>query len=414
MKYFGTDGVRLIYSQTLVELAYKIGFSLGRNYDRILVATDTRESGVTIARSFISGAIKGGATVSYGGILPTPALAYAVRDGFYKIGAMITASHNPHEYNGIKLFDGEGYKLTEKELVKIENELDEIPFGETSFLSPEISTPKELYIQKIRKVPKPEKDISVLCDCANGATSVTAPVAFRQNGINCEFIGLSGIINSGVGVFFLDKAREIKKQRGLDLAFVFDGDGDRLIAIDEENKILDGDVILFILAKWLKSQNKLPQNIVVGTEYSSLALEESLKSENISLIRTKVGDKYIAEKMRREFLSLGGESSGHIIYNSTTGDGVRTALLLSYLASLSPLCKWRSGYVETQRAEVNFPYSDELWEELSAKTKSILESSNGKGLILLRKSGTEPLVRLLLESADESAFSEWKKLFKIV
>lgn len=412
MKYFGTDGVRMIYSEKLVILSYKIGFSIGKSYDRILVAQDTRESGTTIARAFVSGAIKGGATVRFAGVLPTPALAYAVRNGFYKIGAMITASHNPSEYNGIKLFDGDGYKLTEKELIKIENEIDSIPFGELCFLPSIIQTPQENYIEKITKQEKPLKNLRILIDNANGATKVTSPLAFGKLGIDCEFIGMDGIINDKVGVFFLEKAIKIKKEKNCDLAFVFDGDGDRIIAIDEENQILDGDMILYILAKWLQSENKLTLNTVVGTEYSSLGLEKSLQELNISLIRTKVGDKYISEKIRRDQLTLGGESSGHIIFNSTTGDGLKTALNLVYLASLSPLCKRKEGYKKTPRMEINLPYSDEKWTELSQKTKKLSSDKNGR--ILLRKSGTEPLIRLLFENTDESIFNDWKEIFEIL
>lgn len=412
MKYFGTDGVRFIYSNELVTLAYKIGYALAKSYDRIIVAVDTRDSSEQLALSFTSGAVKGGATVSYGGIMPTPTLAFAVRDGFYKIGAMITASHNPPEYNGIKLFDGEGYKLTEKELIKIENEIDKIDFGEFTFLPPKISLPIEMYIEKVTKIAKPQKPVKVLVDTASGATTVTAPKAFGELGIDADFIGLEGTINTGVGVFFVDKALEIKKEKNLDLAFIFDGDGDRIIAIDEENQILDGDIIIYILAKWLLSENKLVNNTVVGTVYSSLGLEKSLANLGINLIRTNVGDKYISEKLRRDQLSLGGESSGHIIYNSTTGDGLKTALLLTWLASVIPLSERRKGYYRTPKAEMNFPYSEELWNELSKKINEIKSISDSSGRILLRKSGTEPLIRLMFENTEESTFQKWKKLFE--
>lgn len=412
MKYFGTDGVRLIYSNELVTLAYKIGYALSKSYDRIIVAVDTRDSSEQLALSFTSGAVKGGATVSYGGIMPTPALAFAVRDGFYKIGAMITASHNPPEYNGIKLFDGEGYKLTEKELIKIEDEIDKIDFGNFTFLPPKISLPLELYIEKVTKIAKPQKKLKVLVDTASGATSVTAPKAFRKLGIDVEFIGLEGTINTGVGVFFVDKALEIKKEKDCDLAFIFDGDGDRIIAIDEENQILDGDVILYILAKWLSSENKLVNNTVVGTIYSSLGLEKSLAKLGITLIRTNVGDKYISERLRRDQLSLGGESSGHIIYNSTTGDGLKTALLLTWLSSIMPLSERRKGFLKTPKAEINFPYSTELWKELSEKVNELKSNSDCNSRVILRKSGTEPLIRLMFENTDENTFQKWKKLFE--
>lgn len=413
MKYFGTDGVRLIFSEKLVQLAFKIGYSLGKKYDSILVARDTRESGIILVRSFVGGAIKGGATVRYAGVLSTPALALCVRDGFFKIGAMITASHNPAEYNGIKLFDGEGFKLTEKELLRIECEIDEIPFDSLSLMPPIIQEPKEFYLEKIQNLPKPQKELSILCDCANGATANIAPKAFENMGIKCHFVGLDGVINKDVGVFFLDNATLIKKEKHCDLAFVFDGDGDRILAVDEEDTVLDGDVILYILAKWLKSENKLLHSTVVGTTYSSLALEKSLERENINFLRTDVGDKFISEKMRRESLILGGESSGHIIYNSTTGDGVKTALLLSFLASLSPLAERKKGFLKTNRLELTYPKTDELWETLSQKAKLIDEENDKNGRILLRKSGTEPVIRLMIEHLNESVFESWKTIFNI-
>lgn len=413
MKYFGTDGVRLIFSEKLISLSFKIGFSLGRNYDSILVAHDTRESGVILARAFVGGAIKGGATVRYGGVLSTPCLATAVREGFFKVGAMITASHNPSEYNGIKLFDGEGFKLTEKELLRIEREIDEIPFDGLSLLPPLLSTPKEIYLEKLQNLPKPQKELTILCDCSNGATSEIAPKAFEGIGVQTHFIGLHGIINKDVGVFHLENALKTKKEKGCDLAFVFDGDGDRILAIDEDDEIIDGDVILFILAKWLKSQNKLASSTVVGTNFSSLALDKSLEKENITLLRTEVGDKFISETLRRELLTLGGESSGHIIYNSTTGDGVKTAILLSFLASLSPLAERKKGFLKTFRQEFTFQRKEDLFQTLSKKVELIEKEKDKNGRILLRISGTEPVIRLLIEHKERSIFESWKTMFDI-
>ncbi len=413
MKYFGTDGIRELFSESLVEKVYKVGYSFSKSFDVILVAKDTRESGEKLALAFISGAVAGGATTVYAGILSTPALSFAVRNGYYKGGAMITASHNPSEYNGIKLFDGEGYKLCEGELNLIEEDLDRIPLGRFFFLPPISDRPKELYLDFLRNLSKPETPLSVLIDCANGATADIAKKAFSTEYFSPTFIGTEGIINENCGVFYVEKARDIKKQMGLDLAFIFDGDGDRIVVVDEENEILDGDIILYILAKWLFESDKLKRRKVVGTVYSSIGLEKSLKNLEIDFERTKVGDRFIAEVLRREFLPLGGESSGHIIYNQTTGDGVRIALFLSWLSSIKPLSKRKAGYIYSKRKTFDIDYNDSLYSRLTNLEKEF-NSNHTDSRILVRKSGTEPKIRILIESENEKELEEGVDLLQIV
>lgn len=405
MKYFGTDGTRAIFDDNFLLLAYKIGFVLGSKDNSILIATDTRESGKLVADAFISGAKKNLSSVTYSGIMPTPALSVATRKGTFDFGVMITASHNPKEYNGIKIFDRNGYKLSDDCLAEIEKKIDESPVGEIFPGEKESALPLSVYFESLKNIPRPVKPLKILVDCAAGATVKTVGM-FEQFASELVLTGTDGFINDGSGVFFVEQAKEKKKQTNADLAFVFDGDGDRVICIDENDEIINGDVILYILSKYLLRQGRLKSKTVVGTVYSSVALERSLNVLGVSLVRTAVGDKYVSETMRKYRLPLGAESSGHVILNTTTGDGLRTALLLTYLASIIPLNERKSGFMSGFVVEKTYPFDYNLYTKLkndSEKYKSFL-GKNGR--IIIRKSGTEPIIRVLAESDEEKKIDE--------
>lgn len=405
MKYFGTDGFRAIFDDKFLETAYKTGYALSSVYKSFLVARDTRESGELVAKAFISGAIKNGATVSYAGILPTPALSVAVKNDFYEIGVIITASHNPKEYNGIKIFDGNGYKLSDNALKELEIKIDESPVGDYFYLPPTSKTALSTYLDSLKRIPKPKKPLKVLVDCSAGATVRTAKI-FEEFGLNTVYIGTSGTINENSGVFFVDNAVKIKKEVGADLAFVFDGDGDRVICIDENNEILNGDAILYILTKYLIKQGGLKKKTVVGTVYSSVALERSLNVLGVTLVRTSVGDKYVSDTMKKFSYPLGAESSGHVIFNVTTGDGVRTALILCYLASVVPLKERKTGFMHGIVKELTYPFGEESYKKLKSYAENYKSTFGKNGRMLVRKSGTEPIIRVLLESDDESIIAK--------
>lgn len=405
MKYFGTDGTRAIFNDEFLALAYKIGFVLSSTGNSILVAVDTRESGELVAEAFISGAKENLSKVVFGGIMPTPALSVATKKGNFDYGVMITASHNPKEYNGIKIFDKNGYKLSDETLGKIEKKIDEVSVKSFSHFESISDKPLSIYLESLNNIPKPKKTVKVLVDCANGSTIKTAK-AFEGFASELVLTGTQGFINENSGVFFVEQAIEKKKEANADIGFVFDGDGDRVICIDENDEILNGDIILYILSKYLLRQGLLKAKAVVGTVYSSVALERSLNVLGVSLIRTAVGDKYVSETMRKLRLPLGAESSGHVIFNATTGDGLRTALLLTYLASIVPLKDRKSGFVSSVISERNYPFDIKLYTKLKADSEKYKNSLGRNGRIIIRKSGTEPIIRVLVESDEEKILDE--------
>lgn len=413
MKYFGTDGIRRLFSEELIQIATKVGYALSKFADNILIAEDTRYTSPILRNAFTSGAIHGGATVTFAGIMPTPALSQAVRKGYYDAGVMITASHNPKEYNGIKIFDKNGFKIGDNTILEIENILDNAPRIDDVIMPPRIDIERENYIDVLAKRLNPQKSLSVLLDCGNGATMTTAPFVFNNPNVTINVIGMEGDINDGCGVFFLEKAKAKKMEFGTDLAFVFDGDGDRIMCIDEENEIIDGDIILYILAKEYMCKGELTEKTVAGTLFSSLALENSLKNIGVKLIRSQVGDRFLVDEMTKQDLRLGSEPSGHVVIDSNTGDGVKTAVILTNLASSIPLSVRKKGYLVTHISEMSLPYSDEAWDYVKIEAENFEKGRNNNRL-LVRRSGTEPIIRILIESEssalNDTIFEKFHKL----
>jgi phosphoglucosamine mutase len=415
---FGTDGVRGVANEGLIpEDALRLGLAVARIFGGpILIGRDTRLSGGMLSCSLAAGAASGGAKVVDLGILPTPGVAaLAPRLGAAAAG-VVSASHNPFSDNGIKFFSGEGRKLSDTEEREIESLTEdtnlERPTGSGIGTVETLGDAARLYTEGILgRLRPPVRGAKVLLDCANGAAYETAPLAFGELGVELAVVGdePTGMnINAGCGsthIHSLDAS-------GHDVAFAFDGDADRVLAVDEKGEVVDGDRIIAILARDLKERGALAGGVVV-TVMSNLGFFKAMESLNILCEVTPVGDSHVAETMRERGASVGGEQSGHVILSehAATGDGLVTALaLLDVMA--------RSGKPLSELARVMEVYPQKLInvavrDAASAKTVAALgtversvseaESRLGEeGRILLRPSGTEPVVRVMVEHADEA------------
>lgn len=427
-RMFGTDGVRGIANRELTaELAYNLGragayiLTEGSHKPKILVGKDTRISGDMLEAALVAGILSVGAEAVILGVIPTPAVAHLVRKYNADAGIMISASHNPVEYNGIKFFDNRGYKLQdelEDEIQKvIENECKEVscPTGikvgkksiEVGALDDYIKFAKSTVATKLT-------GLKVALDCANGAAYKAAVNTFRSLGaevfvINDNPDGTN--INEGCGSTHLEELMDYVVRKGCDIGFAFDGDADRCLAVDEKGKSINGDFILALCAKHLKEINRLKDNTMVVTVMSNLGLDIACNKMGINFIKTKVGDRYVLEEMIKEKYVLGGEQSGHIIFldYNTTGDGLVTALQIAAIVkkenkSLSELC---SIMKELPQVLVNATVPNEKMniykedKEIINEIDRIEKLLHGNGRVLIRPSGTEPLVRVMLEGENQ-------------
>jgi phosphoglucosamine mutase len=396
-RYFGTDGVRGIVGQDLTpELVEQLGraATLWSDGGRVFVGRDTRGSGEELEEAFGRGVVAAGGNAVLAGVLPTPAVALLALD----LGAVISASHNPPEYNGVKLFDGRGRKLTDAAEEEIEA-LFEVPFTGSPGEVDRVGVAEESYLEHI--VERFGTDLSglkIVVDCANGAYSGLAPTAFERLGaevtaIGCDPDGTN--INVGCGATDLSTLQQTVTSSGANLGVAFDGDGDRMLAVDARGEVVDGDQILAILML------HLGVDLVAVTVMANLGLHRLAEEHGIRVVTTDVGDRYVVEALRREEGVLGGEQSGHIIYlrDHVTGDGLAAALLL---------CGALEGRTLEEAAAVmpRFPQAKEnirvASKELPAAVREEVERLNarldGSGRVLVRASGTEPLIRVLAEA----------------
>ncbi|WP_446897952.1 phosphoglucosamine mutase [Clostridium sp. LBM24168] len=433
-RMFGTDGVRGIANKELTcELAYKLGkagacvLTEGARSPKILVGMDTRISGYMLEGALVSGILSVGAKAVCVGIIPTPAIAYLTKKYGADAGVVISASHNPVEYNGIKFFNGQGYKLSDELEDKIQ-QLIESDFRGISILTGEKIGVKTNKIYKALtdyiEFAKSTIDINltglkVALDCANGASSKTSVKAFKEMGadvyvINNDPDGIN--INKNCGSTHPEELMDYVVKKNCDLGLAFDGDADRCLAVDEKGNLVSGDFIIGIIGKYLKLKNKLNKNSVVVTVMSNLGLDIALSGENIKTIKTKVGDRYVLEEMRRNGYVLGGEQSGHIImldYN-TTGDGLVTALKIASIVKESgqTLSELASFIKELPQVLVNAKVPNDRKkiyiedDEIVSEIKKVEEKLNGCGRVLIRPSGTEPLVRVMLEGKIQSEIDD--------
>ncbi|MGM0904652.1 phosphoglucosamine mutase [Mesobacillus maritimus] len=425
-KYFGTDGVRGVANSELTpELAFKLGrfggYVLTKDKERpkVLIGRDTRISGHMLEGALVAGLLSIGAEVMRLGVISTPGVSYLTKALGAQAGVMISASHNPVADNGIKFFGPDGFKLSDEQELEIEGlmdlEEDQLPrpVGANLGQVNDYFEGGQKYLQYLKQTVDEEfSGIHVALDCAHGATSSLAMHLFADLDADISTMGASpnGLnINDGVGSTHPEGLAAYVKEKGADVGLAFDGDGDRLIAIDENGQVVDGDQIMYICAKYLNEKNRLKQNTVVSTVMSNLGFYKALESKGIKSVPTAVGDRYVVEEMKRNGYNLGGEQSGHIIFldYNTTGDGLLTGLQLVNIMKLTEkrLSELAAEMKKFPQVLVNVRVVDKHHvtdnEKVSEVIKQVEEEMNGNGRILVRPSGTEPLVRVMAEAPTE-------------
>jgi len=427
-RLFGTDGVRGVANEELtIELAMALGkygahvITKGKDKAKILVGKDTRISGDLLEYALISGILSTGCDVVRVGVIPTPAIAKLVKTLNADAGVMISASHNPVTFNGIKFFNEKGLKLSDE----IENEIELCINDQKQLHNPtglllghvkEYSDAEELYVKYIVETLEGMtfEGIKVAIDCANGSASTVAPKTLNDLGakvysIHHEPDGTN--INENCGSTHLNDLKKFVKVVKADIGLAFDGDADRLLAIDENGDLVDGDKIMAICGKYLAEKGHLKDNTIVSTVMSNLGFDIALKENEMQSVKTQVGDRYVLEEMLANDYQLGGEQSGHIIFleHNTTGDGLLTAVqLLRVLKdtskSLSELASMMTVYPQVlKNAHVanDKKYRFNENQAVSERIREIEEMFHGKGRVLIRPSGTEPLVRVMIEGQNQ-------------
>ncbi|MGG1290478.1 phosphoglucosamine mutase [Bacillus smithii] len=425
-KYFGTDGVRGVANSELTpELAFKLGrfggYVLTKNAKRpkVLIGRDTRISGHMLEGALVAGLLSIGAEVMRLGVISTPGVAFLTKVMGAQAGVMISASHNPVADNGIKFFGPDGFKLSDEEELEIEKLLDANednlprPIGKELGQVTDYFEGVQKYIQYLKQtVDEDFEGIHIALDCAHGATSSLATHLFADLEADLSTMGASpnGLnINDGVGSTHPEALAQFVKEKGADVGLAFDGDGDRLIAVDENGQIVDGDQIMYICAKYLQQEGRLKQSTVVSTVMSNLGFHKGLEELGIKSVQTAVGDRYVVEEMKKNNYNLGGEQSGHIIFldYNTTGDGLLTGLQLVNIMKLTkkPLSELAAEMKKFPQKLVNVRVTDKHKVLENEKVKKAIqeaeEEMKGNGRILVRPSGTEPLVRVMAEAPTE-------------
>ena len=428
-KLFGTDGIRGTAGAFPLDVhtVRRVGAALVRalpNRDaKLLIGRDTRESGTWIERELAYGARSAGATVQSLGVAPTPAVAYLTGSLDFDAGVVISASHNPYQDNGIKVFSGAGVKYGGQFESRIEQLVSDPSWGVPPGDSAGVPTAAHLrkYLDHARTIMTRLDalgPVRLALDCANGAMTSVAPALFQELGFDVTVVGAEPDgrnINERVGSTHPEKLADVVRQGNYRLGVSFDGDGDRAILIDASGRVLDGDHVMLMCAKQMKSEGRLRGNAVVATVMSNIGLELALKKLGVELIRTKVGDKYVMEEMQARNLSLGGEQSGHLIFSEHlfTGDGLITALnVLQTIASsgreLGDLADDLTTYPQVLlNVRVREKVELETIPAVAAIMKSVSERLDGNGRMLVRYSGTEPLLRVMLEGQDTKEIELW-------
>ena len=425
-KYFGTDGIRGVANTELTaEFAMKLGRILGHQLKlksekpKVLIGRDTRISGELLESALIAGLISSGADVLTLGIITTPGVAYLTKNLDVQAGIMISASHNPVQDNGIKIFSHSGYKLSDEEELVIEELLDNpdnLPrptAGEIGRIE-DFQMGSQKYLNFIKGTAgQTFENLKIVIDCANGASSALAPQLFAALEANIITISSTpdGVnINENCGSTHPENLSRIVKEEEADLGFAFDGDCDRLIAVDNNGTIIDGDYIMFILGRYLNEKGLLKQNTVVSTVMSNLGFYNAIKEQGLKSIPTKVGDRYVLEEMLKNGYNFGGEQSGHLIFldYATTGDGLLSAVQLAKAVvetekSLAELAKDMKKYPQLlKNIRVEDKEAMMTNKAILAEIEAVESEMDGKGRVLVRPSGTESLVRVMVEAETET------------
>lgn len=425
-RLFGTDGVRATAGTYPLDhvTVRRLGAAIVRALPasgraaRLLVGRDTRESGEWIETEFAHGASGEGAQVTSAGVVPTPAIAYLTRSDSYDAGVVISASHNPYQDNGIKIFSGTGEKFTERVERQVEHIVADQSWHVPIATAGEVAGASlvELYLNHLSAVwPDPSRlsGITLAVDCANGATTSVAPELFRRLGLKTIVIGNQPDgrnINLNCGSTHPERLIETVRESGAEIGVAFDGDGDRAIFVDHRGRLVNGDAVLLMCGRQLQEEGRLKRNTIVATVMSNLGLQVALARMGITMVRTAVGDKYVMEEMQSLGASLGGEQSGHIIFSDYlfTGDGLCTALNVLRTVALSgrSLAELADDLVTYPQVLLNVRVRERVDLQTVPAVAQTIERVESKvadhGRLLVRYSGTEPLLRVMLEGRDEN------------
>ena len=433
-RMFGTDGVRGIAgSELTIELAMKLGqagaYVLTKEQSHqptIIVGCDTRISGGMLASALMAGICSVGANAIYVGVAPTPAIAYLTRKHKVDAGVVISASHNPMEFNGIKFFNGDGYKLSDNLEDEIEalirNDMEDVDFpigpgiGKVEY---RLDIVDEYIRYQEKTVPVDLSKLKIVVDCAEGASSYTSVQTLKDLGADLIAIHTSPDgtnINANCGSTHMDELRARVVSEKADVGIAFDGDADRMLAVDENGNLIDGDVVMAICGNYLKKKGKLAKDTIVVTVMSNLGFSIMGKKEGIHVEKTKVGDRYVLENMLENGYNLGGEQSGHVIFldDNTTGDGLLTALHLlqvmvdtgKKLSELSTVMEVLPQALVNAKVPNHKKESYREYSEIADAIKELEDKFAGEGRVLIRPSGTEPLVRVMIEGKDQAVIDE--------
>ena len=430
-RLFGTDGVRGKAGEYPLDPATvrRLGGALARAQRhgdepvRFLVGRDTRESGSWIERELASGVASQGGALTSAGVVPTPAVAYLTPRLGYTAGVVISASHNPFEDNGIKVFSGAGEKFTET----LERQVEAIvadhswtmPGGDAGDV--ERADYQSAYVGHLLEILPPalrRKELRIVIDCANGATTTVAPRVFEELGLHAVVIGGQPDgrnINLGCGSTAPQLLAQTVVTSGYDLGIAYDGDGDRAIFVDAAGRVVDGDAVMLMCAKQMKAEGRLKGGAIVATVMSNIGLEIALRDAGIDMVRCQVGDKYVMEEMIRRGLVLGGEQSGHVIFSEYlfTGDGLATSLnvLRTMAATGRPLADLASDLTTFPQVLMNLRVQQKVDLQTVPAVAAVIERVEsrltGHGRLLVRYSGTEPLLRVMLEGRNETEIRAW-------
>ncbi len=429
-RMFGTDGVRGIAGKELsIDLAMKLGaagahvITKKRNHrPAIIVGTDTRISRGMLSSALIAGICSVGADAVYVGVVPTPAVAYLTRTHSVDAGVVISASHNPMEFNGIKFFDGEGFKLPDEmedeieALIRSDMSGVELPAGSNIGQVEYCFDMRDEYVDYMKKaMPIDLSGLKIVADCAEGASHYTSVKTLESLGANLIPIHVDPDgtnINANCGSTHMDELMARVVYEKADLGLAFDGDADRLLAVDENGVLVDGDKLLSICADYMKSKGKLKKDTVVVTVMSNLGFTLMCEKNSLKEVRTKVGDRYVLEEMKKNGYNLGGEQSGHIIFldENTTGDGLLSALhLLEVMVDtgkkLSELAAIMDVYPQAlvnAKVPEHRKYNYMEYPVIKDAIEKLEQEFGGEGRVLIRPSGTEPLVRVMIEGKDQA------------
>lgn len=431
-RFFGTDGIRGLVNEPPMTadfalnlgraIAHLLNQDLSTRRPKVVIGKDTRLSGYMLEEAMTAGLLSQGADVFLAGPLPTPGIAFLTTGLRAEAGIVISASHNPYHDNGLKIFGRDGFKLPDEREAELESYLEPAlldrfrPQASAIGRAGRIDDAVGRYVEFLKNsFPRhlTLEGLTIALDCANGAAYRAAPMVFEELGAKVQVYGArpNGVnINLGVGSLHPEFCARKVVESGADLGLALDGDADRLIMIDGRGQAVDGDQIMDICARYLKSGGRLKKNTVAATIMSNMALERSLAAEGIKLVRTKVGDRYVVERLRSEALNFGGEKSGHLIFldHGTTGDGIMAALqsLAAMIEQGRSLADLAGRLKPLPQVMINVkssrPVEAENNPQVLAQVEKVSAHLAGRGRIVLRPSGTEPLVRVMLEGEDLS------------